>query len=615
MKRKQVPMSQLLVPALHKAAKLGDAEKVFLLLEQDIDIDAQDTYGKTVLMWAAREDHADLVKQLLDKGSNPNIKDRYNQTALLSAVKQGFARYHEPGRYLNTVQALIEGEANVNATDASGKTVLMLAVESYRPDFVKALLGANADVSAILPNGTTALSLATVIAVGGGSRETVDLLKQAGGKNGLIEALHSGDENLIYSILLEHEQLSGCLTNYSKALSLAASKGMSNVVKRLLSLVKDVDCSPALLSAGSAGHLDLVETFIQRGADVNVKGTNNRTPLIEAAIAGHSNVVEMLLKAGANTNSCDKKGYTAGRWAAECDRDNIVRMLADTGSHIGILEAVLLGDIDIIRRLIQEGIDLNDRKSASYGTPLLSVAVHKGKAETVQMLVENGADANAQLQHSNQKSALMYAVENGNLELVKYLLARGADPNARGYWGVYALSIAASNGFAEIAGCLLEYGAIINVSDPYDNYTGSRSLILAAEKGHIDTVRALVNAGADIDVGLRFAAKGGHCDLIRYLAKRGGNINSRSSTSEMDMVYRPGTYYSSSPMKGQTVLDYALNNFHPDAVKLLIELGVNLPQSSCSRFGSVLNGTRAIYLDIKRNGTASVRFTQSDASD
>ena len=68
---------------------------------------------------AIHEDDVVIIKTLLKKGANPNLKDsETGETLLMSA-----ARYSTP----EVVQALIEGGADVNARNNSGQTALTLA--------------------------------------------------------------------------------------------------------------------------------------------------------------------------------------------------------------------------------------------------------------------------------------------------------------------------------------------------------------------------------------------------------------------------------------------------------------------------------------------------------
>jgi ankyrin repeat protein len=63
------------------AASLGNAETVKLLLERKANVDAQDDEGFTPLMNACQNRHIEVVRLLLGKGANKELKSKYGDTA------------------------------------------------------------------------------------------------------------------------------------------------------------------------------------------------------------------------------------------------------------------------------------------------------------------------------------------------------------------------------------------------------------------------------------------------------------------------------------------------------------------------------------------------------
>ncbi len=53
------------------------------------DVNAVRTDGSSALLYAAYQGDAELVKALLDKGANPNLRNEYGAFALSEAVQQG----------------------------------------------------------------------------------------------------------------------------------------------------------------------------------------------------------------------------------------------------------------------------------------------------------------------------------------------------------------------------------------------------------------------------------------------------------------------------------------------------------------------------------------------
>ena len=61
----------------------------------------------------------------------------------------------------------------------------------------------------------------------------------------------------------------------------------------------------ALYFASREGHLDIVKTLLENGANTEISTKDGDTPLYAAAFGGHLEVVEFLLSVGANIEATD----------------------------------------------------------------------------------------------------------------------------------------------------------------------------------------------------------------------------------------------------------------------------------------------------------------------
>ena len=115
-------------PELIVAAQAGDIETVERLLarKRGIDIEIRDWAGLTPLMRAASGGHAQIMKLLLAKGSDPNAvsvsKHPRHETALMLAASA--AR-------VEAMQLLLRVGAKVDLVDVSGETALHHAASGY----------------------------------------------------------------------------------------------------------------------------------------------------------------------------------------------------------------------------------------------------------------------------------------------------------------------------------------------------------------------------------------------------------------------------------------------------------------------------------------------------
>ncbi len=140
-------------------ARTGDTGIVGLFLEAGMSPDAHDR-GYTPLLEAARRGYEEMAAALIDSGANVDAEDPYGVTALMYSLISGSAQ---------TAERLIEAGAQVNARDIDGRTALIeaLTTENDIPaGLVGRLIERGADVNVRLADGLTPL----MIAASGGPR-------------------------------------------------------------------------------------------------------------------------------------------------------------------------------------------------------------------------------------------------------------------------------------------------------------------------------------------------------------------------------------------------------------------------------------------------------------
>ena len=171
-----------------------------------------------------------------------------------------------------------------------------------------------------------------------------------------------------------------------------------------------------------------------------------------------------------------------------------------------LLDAAYVGDYPAVRRLVDQGSDINMNQSGF--TPLI-LAAAGGHLDIVEYLVEKGADVNTEIREG--VNAITFAAEN--LEVIMYLEKMGADLHAN---MAGMLSISAGNGGLDVVKYLVENGADVNtgMSDELS------PLACAAGTGHLDIVKYLVEKGADVNadvLALFYAFNNGHAEVVNYL--------------------------------------------------------------------------------------------------
>ena len=91
--------------------------------------------------------------------------------------------------------------------------------------------------------------------------------------------------------------------------------------------------SSTLTEASYQGYLEVVQSLIGRGADVNKSTNIGITPLYWASCYGHLEVVRALLAAGADVNKSDDFGNTPLSRALAKNHTQVADLLRDAGAH------------------------------------------------------------------------------------------------------------------------------------------------------------------------------------------------------------------------------------------------------------------------------------------
>jgi len=241
--------------------------------------------------------------------------------------------------------------------------------------------------------------------------------------------------------------------------------------------------------------------------------------LIEAARRVDAAAVQTLLGQGVDVNATQGDGATALHWAAHRD------------------------DALTTELLIEAGADVN--ATNDFGIPPLMLACTNGSDAMVARLLDAGADPN--LRPEGRETALMTSAWTGNLTIVELLIARGALVNAtEAERSQTALMWAVAERHPQIARFLLDHGADVHArtlaprrpartmylfggGPPSLSYT---PLLFAARVGDTESMRVLLDAGADVDdvagdglSALALATVRGHTAAAMLLLTRGANPN------------------------------------------------------------------------------------------
>lgn len=274
--------------------------------------------------------------------------------------------------------------------------------------------------------------------------------------------------------------------------------------------------------AGSiSGNAASVKEFLAKGAKVDDTDERGESALMKAAWMGKLEIVKILIDAGANAKQTDKYSYTplmkAIQGAQAFSKDG-KPMFAGSDYE------------NTMKVLIASGVKIN--ATNHVGATALQIALDEspfhGDAETVgrlvKILLEGGADPNV-----GERSVLFTAAMNGQTEAIQALVNSGKlDIHSRNVSGETALMLAVEKGHVDTARVLVTSGADVNEQDK----SGRTVLIVASEKGNSELVQNILELGANPiqkdnegKTALHYAVAKGDAEMVKALLNRGADSN------------------------------------------------------------------------------------------
>lgn len=192
-------------------------------------------------------------------------------------------------------------------------------------------------------------------------------------------------------------------------------------------------------------------------------------------------------------------------------------------------KAVQQGDIELVRRLLNEGEAVNEQVSlfgrAGIVTPL-SVAAADGHCEIAEILISHGASL-------HKSSPLTYAAKYNSLDVAVLLLDKGANPNKHRTGNTPSpLLAAARNGHVKMVKLLIERGVDVLAKE---NEALFSPIHEAAGEGHNDVVELLISKGVKVNgppsgrLPIHQAAVCGQPKTVELLLAHGADLDRKDA--------------------------------------------------------------------------------------
>jgi ankyrin repeat protein len=521
------------------------------------------TSGQTPLIYAAAESQEIIVDILVAAGANVNAQDGHHRSALSYAAAMGLIR---------SVEVLVTSDAVVDQLDNKKRTPLHYAAQGGHTEVIHYLLQAGADIYATDAWGMTPLMRAVKAA----HVEAVNYLL------GMVSKLNQKEEKTGRTVLQ---------------------------------------------MAAAGGVVELVESILAAGADVNDKDHHGRTALMTAVVNHRKEVVQVLPERGAEIDDMDQDGNTALHLAAALGAEEIIEILlsfgkvtVDAKNAEGDTALIVAGksgkfgdEATSIKVAIDDLYDITETRVKGVRQP-------EDETETVventTEVIEDGqskvrgfkeedygkvtlVEGEREAINGGKSQVKGKKEEFGKIKLVegkREVIDTDSRTKVKGKFDQYdeeVTVVKANANHEEVVKMLIKSGAKINEA----NAKGQTSLMHACASESVVVVKALVEAGADlgcVDASnpiLNLALKG-HAKL-----KPGEETPKKLNIQEEIQKINAATVNERN-QQGQTRLIIASARGSVDTVRALIERGSDVNTKDFKGFTSVMGAAAAGHTEI-----------------
>jgi ankyrin repeat protein len=419
-----------------------------------------DTSGDSILFFAARDGNMDMVRFLLARGANPDIRSPSGETPLYAAVEQcrpevakllvkHGANPRKPANFRGSVMhmaaancteligflASLEISVDDENAESNVLTPLMAAASADNVDSARELLRLGADIH----------------------RRNRD------GQNAFDFIFHLKDSPMLI-LLLDHGAIPA-QNDVSFVLSfwgVASFENLQALLRRRLitpaqALHAVVYAAPHLRGAAEGEAIQsremIIERLVRTGIPITSLDPEGRTVLMTALRSDSSiEFLKFLRKQGANPAGEDKKGQSALSLAVnsyeesmlstgEEQAQQILNFIADESAKQGaqlsrserILLALVQQDKMSLKSALNGGYRFINQESAQIA--LVYAAAHHDP-NVLMLLLDAGARPNRAEPEPGllcclRPTVLIAAAKHGRVGNVRLLLARGANPQER----------------------------------------------------------------------------------------------------------------------------------------------------------------------------------------
>jgi len=393
---------------LRMAIKNGNINTLVRLINYGADINEMNEQGESVLDYAFSEEHIDIAKYLIRKGSIID-KKYYEELKHLNDNSQ------EIPNYFKNINNENDDHFSINRK-IRGYTTLMISCQNNFDNIISYLINQGVDINEKNEYHETALHHAII----GGHYDIVKLLIDHGAD------IHIKDDDNLTTLMY------------------ASREDKKDIVHLLLDRgakinEKDNEQWTALMFATRNDHHEVVKLLLEHGAQIDILNKEQQNLLTLAAKGGSTKVIDTLIENGIDINDIGKSEVTPLKAAISENDMDMVKCLVAHGINVtseAAIDSARYNRMEILDYFIKLGIDVN---SSNASGSLLMQATRTGNTAMIKLLINKGANINQEIRYT---TALRISGIYEYDDIAKILIDNGANVDEDSYEDIIAYRLA-----------------------------------------------------------------------------------------------------------------------------------------------------------------------------
>ncbi len=344
-------------------------------------------------------------------------------------------------------------------------------------------------------------------------------------RSDLADAVMKGDKAAVRTLLQQKADVNAPQPDGATALHWAIFRDEVDTADLLIRAGAKVDVRnregvTPLLMASLYGNAPMIDRLLKAGADAKQRGLTGETTLMMAARNGRPEAIKLLFAAGADVNAKENlRGTTALMWAVDQKHPGAVKLLAELGADVG----ARTGPAGLPRNYMAPRVN---RAAVDSAAKRHAAAAAAGRTYEEQLEYEAAHGAKISLGFRGTLGGTLGAV--GQRGESRTPPAAGAAPGT----ATAPPDPAAAAPPAEAAAENADEADVIVAGLVGAGGGGLTPMVLASREGDVESVRYLIEAGADVNqvteygwTPLLTATNNRHYKLGTFLLEHGADVN------------------------------------------------------------------------------------------